>query len=104
MSMLLNVAGIIISIITSAGLSSLQVGLELLQNDGGVFACHPDIDKTIKFSELGASSVIMNAGLFSCSLAHVGAELNCHCWTDEMSRTWHLASMCLIGIVTVSLV
>lgn len=52
----------------------MQVGLELLQNDGGVFACHPDIDDTIKFSELGASSVIMNAGQLPSCLTQVRLE------------------------------
>ncbi len=45
-----------------AFMAGLQEGLDLLQNDGSVFACHPDIDNTIKYSELGASSAIMSAG------------------------------------------
>ena len=72
--------------LTAAGSVLAQVGLELLRNDGGVFACHSDIEKTIKFSELGASSVIMNAGDF----LDTTYTLNCrsqqeHCQHDVAS-------------------
>ncbi|KAK9840867.1 hypothetical protein WJX84_002000 [Apatococcus fuscideae] len=57
-----------------------KVGLDLLQNDGRVFACHSNIDKTIRFSELGASSVIMNAGYSIDSLMRRYQGVD---WQDE---------------------
>ncbi|KAK9861622.1 hypothetical protein WJX84_010796 [Apatococcus fuscideae] len=57
-----------------------QVGLKLLMNDEGVFACHQDISNTIKYSEIGASSVIMNAGYSIDSLMRRYQGID---WRDE---------------------
>ena len=39
-----------------------HAGIQLLIDDGNVFACHGTADETIYHSELGASNAILRAG------------------------------------------
>ena len=48
--------------VQSYAMATDAVGLEVLMNDGGVFACYEDFANTIWYSELGSAAVMLEAG------------------------------------------
>lgn len=48
--------------VQSFAVATDAVGMKLLVKDGKVFQCHETLQETVFHSELGASSVILNAG------------------------------------------
>ena len=67
------------SIMTSLCLSAVQVGLQVLIQDGHVFECHKDIADAVFNAELGSSLAILRAGytIDSLMLRYQGVD-----WTD----------------------
>ena len=48
--------------VQSYAMATDSVGLEVLMNDGAVFACYEDFANTIWYSELGSAAVMLEAG------------------------------------------
>lgn len=65
----------------------MQVGLNVLQEDGKVFECHKTIHDTVWHSELGASLAILQVCLLRCCGLQEERH-KCSCMSAG-AVTWH---------------
>ena len=74
---------------------SVQVGLQVLSEDGHVFKCHRDMSDAVFNAELGSSLAILRAGytIDSLMLRYQGVD-----WTNP--ENWHCNDKC--ATITIS--
>ena len=78
-------------------MSAVQVGLQVLFNDGHVFECHKQISDAVYNAEVGSSLAILQAGytIDSLMLRYQGVD-----WTDP--QNWQCNDKCATIIIPVN--